>query len=51
MAFGTGILTKKIIHRGGVHKIQILIEDFPKEFLRNFFGEEIGGVKVTQAPL
>ena len=46
-----GFSLKRLIRRGGVHKIQILIEDFLKEFLRNFFGEEIGGVKGTQAPL
>ena len=28
---------------GGVHKLQILIREKYEDFLRNFFGEEIGG--------
>ena len=33
-----------------VHKIQILIRETLEECLRNFFGEEIGGVRGTQTP-
>ena len=35
---------------GGVHKIQILIRENLEEFLRVFFGEEIGGVRGTGTP-
>ena len=29
--------------KGGVHKLMILLRDLPKEFLRKFFGKEMGG--------
>ena len=35
---------------GGVHKIQILIRELLEECLRNFFGEEIGGVRGAPTP-
>ena len=50
MAFGTGILIKKFIHRGGVHKLMILQRDFVDDFLTKFFGEEMGGVRGIQTP-
>ena len=34
----------------GVHKIQILIREKLEELLRNFFGEEIGGIRGIQTP-
>ena len=50
MAFGTGILIKKFIHRG-VHKLMILQRDFVDDFLTKFFGEEMGGVQWHPDPL
>ena len=41
---------KPYLFVGGVHKIQILIRELLEDFLRNFFGEEMGGVRGTQAP-
>ena len=35
---------------GGVRKLMILIRDNLEEFLRNFIGEEIGGVRGTGTP-
>ena len=49
--FGTGILIKRALPKGGVHKIQILIRDLLKEFLQKIFGEEKGGVRGIQTPL
>ena len=34
----------------GVRKLMILIRETLEEFLRNFFGEEMGGVRGTPAP-
>ena len=36
---------------GGVHKLMIFIREKSKDLLRNFFGEEIGGVRGTQTPI
>ena len=46
----TRILIKSSPPKGGVHKLMILLRDLPKEFLRKFFGEEMGGVRGTQTP-
>ena len=35
---------------GEVHKLQILLRENLEEILRNFFGEEIGGVRGTRTP-
>ena len=35
---------------GGVHKIHILIRALLEYFLRNFFGEEIGGSEALRPP-
>ena len=43
MGFYIGILIKSSPPKGGVHKLMILLRDLPKEFLRKFFGEEMGG--------
>ena len=50
MGFYIGILIKTSPPKGGVHKLVILLRDLPKEFLRKFFGEEMGGVRGTQTP-
>ena len=50
MGFYIGILIKSSPPKGGVHKLMILLRDLPKEFLRKFFGEEMGGVRGTQTP-
>ena len=45
MGFYIGILIKSSPLKGGVHKLMILLRDLPKEFLRKFFGEEMGGYR------
>ena len=36
--------------KGGVHKIKMSIKELLEKALRNFFGEEVGGVRGTQTP-
>ena len=43
MGFYIGILIKSSLPKGRVHKLMILLRDLPKEILRKFFGEEVGG--------
>ena len=50
MGFYLGILIKSSPPKGGVHKLQILLREQLEDFLRNFFGEEMGGVRGTQPP-
>ena len=42
--FARGFSLNKLF-TGWVHKIQILIRETLEDFLRNFFGEEMGGVR------
>ena len=51
MGFYIGILIKTSPPKGGVHKLMILQRDLPKEFLRKFFGEEMGGGQGDPDPL
>ena len=51
MGFYLGILMKSPPHRGGVHKLIILLRDLLKEVIQTIFGEEMGGVRGTQTPL
>ena len=46
-----GILIKSSPPKGGVHKLMILLRDLPKEFLKKFFGEEMGGGQGDPDPL
>ena len=50
MGFYTGILIKSSPPKGEVHRIQVLIRELFENTLRNFFGEEMGGVRGTQTP-
>ena len=51
MGFYIGILINTSPPKGGVHKLMILLRDLPKEFLRKFFGEEMGGGQGDPDPL
>ena len=51
MGFCIWILIKTSPPKGGVHKLMILLRDLRKEFLRKFFGEEMGGGQGDPDPL
>ena len=51
MGFYIGILIKSSPPKGGVHKLMILLRDLPKELLRKFFGEEMGGGQGDPDPI